>query len=78
VIEASAEDVRAWLISFASKKLSPRTYKRKLSSLKAFYKFLLREGVVSKNPTETVLTPSIAIRFLISLVKRNSIICSIM
>jgi integrase/recombinase XerC len=57
VIEASAEDVRAWLISFASKKLSPRTYKRKLSSLKAFYKFLLREGVVSKNPTETVLTP---------------------
>ncbi len=45
------------MINYANQKLSPRSFKRKLSSLKAYYKFLIREGVVIKNPTETVLTP---------------------
>ena len=58
-IEAIPEDVRAWLLGFASQQLSPRTYKRKLSSLKAFYKFMLREGLVSRNPAETVLSPKL-------------------
>jgi integrase/recombinase XerC len=31
--------------------------KRKTSTLRSFYKFLLREGLVTKNPTELVMVP---------------------
>lgn len=53
----AADQVRFWLVSFANRKLSPRTYKRKLSSLRAYYKFLCREGYTAVNPTDGVITP---------------------
>jgi integrase/recombinase XerC len=58
-VDISTDDVRLWLVGFAEAQLSPRTYKRKLSSLKAYYRFLLREGYVAKDPTGGVLTPKI-------------------
>jgi integrase/recombinase XerC len=57
VLSATSDEVRSWLLNFANQNLSPRSFKRKLSSLKAFYKFLMREEIIDKNPTETVLTP---------------------
>ncbi len=52
-----SSDVRSWLISLAENKQSPRTYKRKLSSLKNFYKFLKVEGLIKKDPTIGVISP---------------------
>ncbi|MBN2485245.1 MAG: tyrosine-type recombinase/integrase [Bacteroidales bacterium] len=50
-------EVRSWLVYLAGTGISARTYKRKLSSVKAFYKFLLREGVIEQMPTEAVIMP---------------------
>lgn len=48
--------IRAWL-SELYKKNSRRTMGRKLSALRSFFSFLEKEGRVSANPAEAVLTP---------------------
>ncbi|WP_276132542.1 tyrosine-type recombinase/integrase [Polluticoccus soli] len=42
--------IRSWLAALKDQKQSPRTINRKLSSLNSFYKFLLRQQAVEKNP----------------------------
>lgn len=42
--------VRNWIVALIDKPLSNRTVNRKIASLKAYYKFLLRTGVISHNP----------------------------
>lgn len=49
--------VRHWLSSIISKDISPRSANRKLSSLRAFYRYLLREGVVKTNPLTRITPP---------------------
>ncbi len=51
------KNIRDWIIDLVNKEVSIRSVKRKISTLKSFYKYLLREGVVSNNPVEKVLTP---------------------
>ena len=48
--------VRSWLAGLKEQKNTPRTLNRKISSLNAFYKYLLRRGVVSKNPLQQLHT----------------------
>jgi integrase/recombinase XerC len=44
------QDVRQWIVSLFDAGISPRSINRKLSALKAFFKFLLKNGKVAKNP----------------------------
>jgi len=44
------DQARAFLVAFHRGGWSPTTTRRKLSSLRAFYRFLVREDVVSANP----------------------------
>jgi integrase/recombinase XerC len=57
LLAVSTNDIRSWLIYLAGTNLSPRSYKRKLSSVKAFYKFLLHEGIIKQLPTEALIIP---------------------
>jgi integrase/recombinase XerC len=57
LVSTTSADVRSWLLELANLNISPRSYKRKLSSVKAFYKFLLREKIIQKNPTDSVIMP---------------------
>ena len=43
--------LRAWVISLVEKNISPATVNRKISTLRAYYKFLLKREVISVNPT---------------------------
>jgi integrase/recombinase XerC len=49
--------VRGWVIFLLDKKISPVSVNRKLSSLKSFFKFLLKQKVVSVNPLRFVTAP---------------------
>jgi integrase/recombinase XerC len=49
--------VRAWLAHLGRRKLARSSIARKLSALRSFFKFLLREGVVTANPARSVATP---------------------
>ena len=47
---AHYSQVRSWIVELVSKELSNRTINRKVSSLKAYYKFLLKTDQISKTP----------------------------
>ncbi len=52
--EANMEMIRSWIAALMDRKLSPASINRKISSLKAYYKFLLRNGVIGHNPTQNI------------------------
>jgi integrase/recombinase XerC len=54
---ATHKDVRSWIIEELEAGKSARTINRKISTLKTFYKFLLRNNYVSENPINKVITP---------------------
>ncbi|MBI5234586.1 MAG: tyrosine-type recombinase/integrase [Deltaproteobacteria bacterium] len=67
-LRVEGDDVRAYLASFHSVKkraIQPKrtTIARKLSSIKTFFRFLLRKGIIAKNPAEFIRAPK-AGRFL--------------
>ncbi|WP_114751510.1 tyrosine-type recombinase/integrase [Pleomorphovibrio marinus] len=43
--------IRAWVIDLIEQSLAPSSINRKIATLRSFYKFLLRSGVISKDPT---------------------------
>lgn len=49
--------VRAWVVELLLQDLSPRTINRKLSTLKTFFRFLLKRKVISLNPMRKVVSP---------------------
>lgn len=55
--EASHFHIRSWMVSLMKDGDTARSINRKISSLKSFYKFLLRKGVIQNNPTAKVITP---------------------
>ena len=50
--QVGLKELRKFFASMRRKALSPRTMARKLSALRQFYKFLLREGQLENDPTE--------------------------
>jgi len=48
------EMIRSWVVDLMDKKLSPASINRKISALKAYYKYLLKSGVIDKNPTQNI------------------------
>lgn len=54
---ATHTSVRNWMVSMMERKITPRSINRKISSLQSFYKFLMRKGLIKKNPLAKVQTP---------------------
>jgi integrase/recombinase XerC len=54
--------IRNWIIQLMDNHNTSRTVNRKLSSLKSFYKFLLKESLVKKNPLDKITNPKISKR----------------
>jgi len=51
--------LRQYLAQLRTKHFKPRTVARKLSSLRSFFKFLSREGLVKENPARLLVTPKL-------------------
>jgi integrase/recombinase XerC len=49
--------IRSWIVELINTNISTRSVNRKISSLKTFYKFLLKKGEVDKNPTIKLIVP---------------------
>lgn len=49
--------IRSWIIFLMEENISARSVNRKLSSLKSFYKYLVRIGEISTNPTQRITGP---------------------
>lgn len=57
--EATGTDVIAYLMELKNTGKSRATANRKLSSIRAYYKYLMRQGLVTSNPTEDIRSPRI-------------------
>jgi integrase/recombinase XerC len=57
---ANHQSVRAWIVNLMDDGLESKSVNRKISSLRSFYKYLLKEDIVSKNPIAKVQTPKVA------------------
>ena len=55
--EVDRDIVRNWIASLMDEKLSPRSVNRKLSSLKSFFKFLMKRGDIASDPLRLVEGP---------------------
>jgi integrase/recombinase XerC len=49
--------IRSWIVSLMENSISPRSINRKLSSLKTFYKFLLRNDMIKVNMMQKIQSP---------------------
>lgn len=49
--------IRSWLVSLMEQKISARSINRKISSLKTYFKFLMKHSKVEKNPMKKVISP---------------------
>ena len=57
--EATHTLVRSWVMECMEASTGAKSINRKISSLRSFYKFLQREGLVVKSPMEQVKAPKI-------------------
>jgi integrase/recombinase XerC len=57
--KVTAEVVRAWMVDRMDEGLAPRSMRRKLSCLKAYWRFLRKNGVVDTNPLLGVVAPKL-------------------
>jgi integrase/recombinase XerC len=49
--------IRSWLASLKEQKISSKSINRKISSLKSFFKYQLRTGLLAKSPMTGIISP---------------------
>ncbi|MES2848895.1 MAG: tyrosine-type recombinase/integrase [Bacteroidota bacterium] len=57
LIEIKASFVRSWLASLKESGMESRSINRKISALKSFFKFQLKEGGIAISPMTTIISP---------------------
>jgi integrase/recombinase XerC len=57
--KATASFVRSWLASMRNEKITAKTINRKISTLKSFYKFLMKTGELTQSPMTTIVAPKV-------------------
>src|SRR6056297_3433450 len=51
--------VRSWIVSLMEQQLSPRSVNRKVSTVKAFFRYLMKENIADANPAVNLPLPKI-------------------
>ncbi len=59
VKEVSLDTVRGWLLHLMEQGLTPRSIHRKVTTVKSFYNYLMREEIVDSNPARNVTLPKV-------------------
>lgn len=49
--------IRSWIVSMMDAGMKSKSINRKISSLKTYYKFLQREGLISQSPMQKIISP---------------------
>ncbi len=56
---ATPQHVRSWIVWLVQQGQSARSINRKLSTLRSYYRFLLREGQAQSDPTHNIAAPKL-------------------
>lgn len=57
VSEVNFQMVRSWIASLLEKGITARSVNRKISTLKTYFKFIIREGFINESPMLKVISP---------------------
>ncbi len=68
---ASALMIRSWMVSLTESGISNRSIRRKLSSLKSFYSFQIKQGKLEGNPLTGIISPKISKRLPVYVEERS-------
>jgi len=49
--------IRSWIVSMIENQISNRSVNRKIATLKSYYKFLIKEKLVTQNPMGKIIAP---------------------
>ena len=60
--EISSSFIRSWLASLKDDDVTARTINRKISTLKSFFKFQLKQGNIENTPMGNIISPKISKR----------------
>lgn len=63
--------IRSWIVNLMDQGISTRSINRKITTLKTYYKFQLREGGLTHNPILKVQSPKISKRLPVFVEKNN-------
>ena len=55
--EINFQMIRSWIASLLEKGISSSSVKRKISTLKTYFKFLIREGIIKESPMLQIISP---------------------
>jgi integrase/recombinase XerC len=69
--KANHQMIRSWLASLMEEKNSARSVNRKISSLKSFYKFLLKNNIILQLPTAKIVSPKTSKKLPVFIDKNN-------
>lgn len=58
--EVSAPMVRSWIVNLMENNISTNSINRKISSLKSFSKYLLKQNIITESPLTKIIAPKIA------------------
>ncbi len=59
VKETDSKLVRSWIVQLMENKLSARSVNRKITTIKSFFKYLMKEQIVESNPATYLVLPKI-------------------
>jgi integrase/recombinase XerC len=71
IINIKALHIRSWMVDLMNTKHNPRSINRKLSTLKSYYKFLLKNNLVVLNPLLKIVAPKVAKKLPIYVEEEN-------
>ncbi len=63
--------IRSWIVSMMDNKITARSVNRKITTLKTFYKYLLRQQLVKENPMLKIQSPKTSKRLPVFVEKDN-------
>ncbi len=64
-------NIRSWLAELKDDGIAAKSINRKISALKSFFKYLLKQGYISQTPMITVVSPKVSKRLPIFVEEKN-------
>lgn len=68
----STSFIRSWLAELKGEEISSKSINRKISTLKSFFKFLMKQGVLQQTPMTTISSPKINKRLPVFIEEKNT------
>ena len=64
--------IRSWLAELKSENISAKSINRKISTLKSFFRFMMKQGLIKQTPMTTVVSPKISKRLPAFVEEKNT------